>query len=793
MTDLGSLALDHLVQTTMRGAVLAGAVGLGLCAARVADVRLRHLAWASVMAAMLAMPALRALLPALDILPSAGSSATAALSRLFGAEKWPLVTDGGAARVATISPSGANGRARSVDAARWASSASGAAVDTAINTAVNAAAAIMAPFAPGAIPVARQLSSSWRDQLQAAIASSSMQAEPMTRARSHGVTLLLALYAAGALLMIASLVAGRVAAARLVRRSRLLTPGERAALWEGVPVSEPVGALARESVGVRSRWSGRLAEPRGSSVRRRSSLRVEEELDDRHIARLTTRRQQALPPALEVRESSRVATPFTLGFWRPVLLLPTAWRDWDRPARAAVLLHEAAHVARRDWAVQWLSLVNRALFWFNPLSWWLHRQLTTLAEHACDDAALAAAEDRYAYARTLLEFLAHGRQGRVIPLGVSMSAGTQWEVRIERILDTHRHLSRPARAGRVALTLLAGAPLVWFVAGARMQAASPTALASASTPATASASASSTPASAAARGPASASVSAAAAADFARAGLGLGLGAEPGSGSGAGAGAGGAAETAASGQIAGQGNDSSLAARWRDALAARTGDAAREERWLAYVVPTRTSGVTSNAGFGTSWGFRDAARAVSRSFASSTYASIYADAWRAQAIRAPSPSTPTPVDASAPPGGGRRVAFLFHLSPGASSAREIDGVKLRGLSEPLDIDPSLITWLGEASAAESLPFLAELYARLPGAHLQKEIPCAVTVHDDAARVLAAIEPYLDVAQPAAVRSEAVQWLGRTRRDEAARRIVERVARTDPDAGVRSEARDLIED
>lgn len=788
MTDLGSLALDHLVQTTLRGAVLAAAVGLGLRAARVADVRLRHLAWASVMAAMLAMPVLRALLPSLDILPRAGSSATAAaLSRLFGAEKWPLVTAGGAARIATLSPNDPNGRARSAGAARWASSASGAAVDTA----ANAAAAIIAPFAPGALPVARQLSSSWRDQLQAAIASSSPQAEPMASARSRGVTVLLALYAAGALLMLASLVAGRVAAARLLRRSRLLTPADRAALWEGVPVSEPVGARDFESVGVRGRLSGRLAEPRGSFVRRRSSLRVEDEREDRQPARLAMRRRQALPPALEVRESSRVTTPFTLGFWRPVLLLPIAWRDWDRPARAAVLLHEAAHVARRDWAVQWLSLVNRALFWFNPLSWWLHRQLTTLAEHACDDAALAAAEDRYAYARTLLDFLAHGRQGRVIPLGVSMSAGAQWDARIERILDTHRHLSRPARAGRIALTLLAGAPLVWFVAGARMQAASPIALASASVPATAPASSASASAPASARGPAPASVSAAAAADIARAGLGLGLGLGLGVGPGAEAGAG--AEAAAADQMAGRGHESSLAARWRNALAARTGDAARQEVWLAYVVPTRTSGVTSNAGFGTSWGFRDAARAVSRSFASSTYASIYADAWRAQAIRAPSPSTPTPVDASAPPGGGRRVAFLFHLSPGASSAREIDGVKLRGLSEPLDIDPSLITWLGEASAAESLPFLADLYARLPGAHLQKEIPCAVTVHDDAARVLAAIEPYLDVAQPAAVRSEAVQWLGRTRRDEAARRIVARVARTDPDAGVRSEARDLIED
>ena len=92
-----------------------------------------------------------------------------------------------------------------------------------------------------------------------------------------------------------------------------------------------------------------------------------------------------------VRISRDIAGPVTIAH---VILLPTDVVDWSAATRQAVLAHEQAHVARWDFATLIVSQLNRALFWFTPLSWWLHRRLVTLTELASDDQAIASTRDR---------------------------------------------------------------------------------------------------------------------------------------------------------------------------------------------------------------------------------------------------------------------------------------------------------------------------------------------------------------------------------------------------------------
>ena len=70
----------------------------------------------------------------------------------------------------------------------------------------------------------------------------------------------------------------------------------------------------------------------------------------------------------------------------------------------AVLIHEKEHLRRRDPLIEWLALLNRSLYWFNPLSWWLCDKLSGLAEQACDDAVLANGHDSNTYTEHLLDF-----------------------------------------------------------------------------------------------------------------------------------------------------------------------------------------------------------------------------------------------------------------------------------------------------------------------------------------------------------------------------------------------------
>jgi beta-lactamase regulating signal transducer with metallopeptidase domain len=101
--------------------------------------------------------------------------------------------------------------------------------------------------------------------------------------------------------------------------------------------------------------------------------------------------------------SSSCASPITVGWWNPVAILPNEWREWPQQQLDAVLTHEGEHASRRDPLVQWLALLNRAIFWFHPFSWWLERHLSLLAEEACDEAVLASGHTPQAYSEYLLD------------------------------------------------------------------------------------------------------------------------------------------------------------------------------------------------------------------------------------------------------------------------------------------------------------------------------------------------------------------------------------------------------
>src|SRR5690349_15713916 len=90
----------------------------------------------------------------------------------------------------------------------------------------------------------------------------------------------------------------------------------------------------------------------------------------------TIRRRRLLRQAWPVDgslTSGTCAAPVTVGCFRPRAILPEGWQQWPRRQVDVVLAHEGEHVRRRDPLVQWLALLNRAIFWFHPAAWWLER------------------------------------------------------------------------------------------------------------------------------------------------------------------------------------------------------------------------------------------------------------------------------------------------------------------------------------------------------------------------------------------------------------------------------------
>jgi beta-lactamase regulating signal transducer with metallopeptidase domain len=129
-----------------------------------------------------------------------------------------------------------------------------------------------------------------------------------------------------------------------------------------------------------------------------------------------------------VRMSDVLAMPVTIG---RTILLPAGCSTWSAAKRRAVLSHEKSHVACGDFQVLLLARLNRAIFWFSPLSWCLLRHLAELAEAIGDDAAIAATGDAPTYAAILLDIAANARPAS---LAIAMARPQTVGRRVERIL-----------------------------------------------------------------------------------------------------------------------------------------------------------------------------------------------------------------------------------------------------------------------------------------------------------------------------------------------------------------------
>ena len=164
---------------------------------------------------------------------------------------------------------------------------------------------------------------------------------------------------------------------------------------------------------------------------------------------------------VELRMSDEVAMPFACGPLNPVVVIPSSAAEWSAERREAVLLHELAHISRGDLAMNMLSHVVRAIYWFHPLAWLASHRLRVEGERSCDDAVLRAGALPSDYAEHLLSIVR--TVGSPIPTAaVAMARRSEFEGRLLAILEPGLPRGRMTRwhAGAVAaLFLLSVMPL----------------------------------------------------------------------------------------------------------------------------------------------------------------------------------------------------------------------------------------------------------------------------------------------------------------------------------------------
>ncbi len=152
------------------------------------------------------------------------------------------------------------------------------------------------------------------------------------------------------------------------------------------------------------------------------------------------------------RMVNQTAIPLVFGFARPAVLLPRDFESWPRAEQRAAILHEFAHIVRRDLIGQWISKLMNVAFWFHPASWYIDRHLTESREWATDRHAISCLEVRSPgeeaerYAECLINIIArnafNNSQAVSRHSSLSMSWGNKVEKRLKHLLRTEPQRSR---------------------------------------------------------------------------------------------------------------------------------------------------------------------------------------------------------------------------------------------------------------------------------------------------------------------------------------------------------------
>jgi Zn-dependent protease with chaperone function len=163
--------------------------------------------------------------------------------------------------------------------------------------------------------------------------------------------------------------------------------------------------------------------------------------------------------------SSLVDTPMTLGYLKPVILLPVAMINHLTPQQVeAILIHELAHIHRKDYLFQLLVSAVEGLFFFNPFCRLLVRQIKKERENCCDDLVLQHQYDPHTYVSALLSLAIRSQSAQRMALAATGDGNRLLLQRAKRILHEQKRAGeRPGSRSLILLlfTLLATMPTVF--------------------------------------------------------------------------------------------------------------------------------------------------------------------------------------------------------------------------------------------------------------------------------------------------------------------------------------------
>ncbi|GHA65663.1 M56 family metallopeptidase [Pontibacter akesuensis] len=173
---------------------------------------------------------------------------------------------------------------------------------------------------------------------------------------------------------------------------------------------------------------------------------------------------------VQLLESALVQVPMAIGVAKPVILFPIgALTGLSQAQVEAILAHELAHIARKDYLFNLLQSVVDLLFFYHPAMWWLSGVVRAERENCCDDLAVALCGDTLTYARALTEIESlHLTGAPAMALAFSGKRGKLMH-RIKRLLGRQPLTPSFSEGFAAGLVLVAGMLVLTFGASAALR------------------------------------------------------------------------------------------------------------------------------------------------------------------------------------------------------------------------------------------------------------------------------------------------------------------------------------
>ncbi|MFZ1798727.1 MAG: M56 family metallopeptidase [Chitinophagaceae bacterium] len=159
--------------------------------------------------------------------------------------------------------------------------------------------------------------------------------------------------------------------------------------------------------------------------------------------------QMNIKRTIQLYVSKLAKSPMTIGFLKPVILLPIAGiNHLTQEQLEAVILHELAHIQRADYLLNILQSIAEAILFFNPFSHILSKYIHLERENSCDDWVMQYQYQPALYANALLK-IAKLQAAPVLALSAAGKKG-QLKIRVQRLFSSSPKKSYKLLVGMIA-------------------------------------------------------------------------------------------------------------------------------------------------------------------------------------------------------------------------------------------------------------------------------------------------------------------------------------------------------